>query len=295
MQHRARCGCSESPGRQQARLLLLPPLRAHGAVCVIMSLKALVLGAVSASLVADIAGHGAMVRFPQPLLLLAVFFSVFLLCLTVPRDALVSSRHTAQVHPRPRQSIDYLVGVNTAGCSNVTGAKCENGQAAFYYSQGCFIGCPTCDHMSGRRQTDLCGLGKKATLNDPLLRSVNRNATAGSEADIYRHNPWRAPGSAPVADVCEFSVENGEKMQFLCCARKLSNMRSHRRPRGWHPVGCGRCGGGRLHEHHLRPPRHAWLDASQDADRDRVEDRWCKSTGNPPLLVISVSSLTHCL
>ena len=66
----------------------------------------------------------------------------------------------------------------------------------------CFIGCPECDHISGRRQTDLCGLGKLPTLNDPLLRTVNRNATAHSKYDIYRHNPWRAPGSAPVADAC---------------------------------------------------------------------------------------------
>jgi hypothetical protein len=66
-----------------------------------------------------------------------------------------------------------------------------------------FIGCPTCDHMSGRRQTDLCGLGKVATNNDPMHRTVNRNATAGSEQDIYRHNPWRAPGNAPVADVSD--------------------------------------------------------------------------------------------
>jgi len=56
--------------------------------------------------------------------------------------------------------------------------------------------------MSGRRQTDLCGNGMKATINDPKYRSVNRNATAGSPEDIYRHNPWRAPGSAPLADVC---------------------------------------------------------------------------------------------
>ena len=33
------------------------------------------------------------------------------------------------------------------------------------YSQGCFIGCKTCDHVSGRRQTDLCGAGFKATNN----------------------------------------------------------------------------------------------------------------------------------
>ena len=56
--------------------------------------------------------------------------------------------------------------------------------------------------MSGRRQTDLCKSGKESTVNDPMLRSVNRNAKAGSPEDIYRHNPWRAPGNAPIADVC---------------------------------------------------------------------------------------------
>ena len=66
-------------------------------------------------------------------------------------------------------------------------------------AQGCFIGCPSCDHVSGRRQTDLCGLGMKSTVNDPALRSLNRAAIAGSPQDIYRHNPWRSPGSAPVA------------------------------------------------------------------------------------------------
>lgn len=77
--------------------------------------------------------------------------------------------------------------MNTQWCANITGDKCENGQAAFYYSQGCFIGCDECDHMSGRRQTDLCKKGKKATVNDPMQRSVNRNATAGSPEDIYRY------------------------------------------------------------------------------------------------------------
>merc|ERR1719174_3022199 len=93
--------------------------------------------------------------------------------------------------------------VKGGGCVNVThpGEPCLNGQAAFWYSQGCFIGCPSCDHLSGRRQTDLCGLGKKATLPD-YARSVNLNATRGSALDIYQHNPWMAPGSAPVADAC---------------------------------------------------------------------------------------------
>jgi len=116
--------------------------------------------------------------------------------------------HGAIVHPRSRNSVDYLVGVNVPKhwdkdreCVNITGAKCDNGQAAFYYSQGCFVGCPECDHLSGRRNMDLCGGGAKPTL-DPRHRTVNLNATPGSELDIYKHNPWRAPGTAPVADAC---------------------------------------------------------------------------------------------
>lgn len=69
-------------------------------------------------------------------------------------------------------------------------------------SAGCFIGCPECDNESGRRQVDLCGLGKKRTLVDPKYWSVNRDAEPFSEFDIYQHNPWAAPGSAPVADAC---------------------------------------------------------------------------------------------
>lgn len=122
--------------------------------------------------------------------------------------------HGALVSPRSRNSIDYLVGVNTQRCSNITGDKCNNGQASFWYSQGCFIGCPTCDNKSGRRQVDLCGLGKKQTLTDPKYWSVNRDATPGSDLDIYKHNPWRAPGSAPVMDACglaggDFLRQNG--------------------------------------------------------------------------------------
>ena len=113
-----------------------------------------------------------------------------------------ASAHGMMVHPRPRNSIDYLVDVNDGhGCANVTGDTCLNGQAAFYYSQGCFIGCPECDHTSGRRQTDLCKLGKKST-NNGAARSLNFNVTPGAPNDIFRHNPWRAPGSAPIADVC---------------------------------------------------------------------------------------------
>lgn len=55
--------------------------------------------------------------------------------------------------------------------------------------------------MSGRVQTDLCRSGKKAT-NNGIARSLNLEATPLALNDIYKHNPWRAPGSAPVANAC---------------------------------------------------------------------------------------------
>jgi hypothetical protein len=50
----------------------------------------------------------------------------------------LASGHGMMVNPRPRNSIDHVVNVNDKGnaCSNVTGDKCTNGQAALWYSQG---------------------------------------------------------------------------------------------------------------------------------------------------------------
>lgn len=47
-----------------------------------------------------------------------------------------------------------------------------------------------------------CGSGKNATNNDPRYRTYNRNVTALSPDDVFRWNPWRSPGSAPVYDPC---------------------------------------------------------------------------------------------
>jgi hypothetical protein len=44
---------------------------------------------------------------------------------------------------------------------------------------------------------DRCGSGMKATVNDPLQRTVNRNAVAFSEEDWTRWNPVRSVVSAP--------------------------------------------------------------------------------------------------
>eukprot|EP00662_Eupelagonemidae_sp_cell21_P028084 gene28084-4046_t len=114
-------------------------------------------------------------------------------CLSAPLAAAsllaTANGHGAIVYPPSRNAVDsHEVNCDAHtdhcgpgkgnGCVNHTHPEepCFNGQASFWYSQGCFIGCPECDHKSGRRQTDLCGLGKKATLPD-WARSVNRNAT----------------------------------------------------------------------------------------------------------------------
>ena len=66
--------------------------------------------------------------------------------------------HGAMVHPRSRNSIDAFANLTAAQksaaetfapCANLTGAPCDNGQSSYWYSQGCFIGCPECDHKSG--------------------------------------------------------------------------------------------------------------------------------------------------
>lgn len=114
--------------------------------------------------------------------------------------------HRRQVHPRSRNSIDAFVvppaqqrgwgfkGGTPGACANITGEPCRNGQSAFWYSQGCFIGCPECDHQSGRRQTDLCKKGFVGQLptNAIAVNGFFANGTAverNSIYDIYRHNP----------------------------------------------------------------------------------------------------------
>ena len=104
----------------------------------------------------------------------------------------------------PRSIRPPVVGHPTAcACANTTDpAGCDNAQACYWYQQGCSIGCPTCDSVNGRKQIDLCGNGMNATINKPEHRTVNRAAKAGSDLDVYRHNSWRAPGSAGVVDAC---------------------------------------------------------------------------------------------
>jgi len=118
---------------------------------------------------------------------------------------------------------------------NLTG---QNGQACFWFSNGCAIGCDACDgntrgpipmfdcvegqsktncsltpdpsnsHMEFGPKAPICTgpqkstFPRKATICDPAQRTVNTGATCGSTEDYFFFSPWRAPGSAPTIDPC---------------------------------------------------------------------------------------------
>ena len=83
------------------------------------------------------------------------------------------------------------------GCTCVNGtAPCTSGQTCVYFSQGCAIGCESCDGKeSNPNRVDRCNSGMAPTNNDPRFRTYNRDAPAMSAADWTQHNPWRAPVS----------------------------------------------------------------------------------------------------
>lgn len=90
----------------------------------------------------------------------------------------------------------------------------QNGQACFWFSNGCAIGCKECDGSSRgpipnspdpkwARKFNICNNTEvKATVCDPKYRTVNRDAKCGADDDWYYYSPWRSPGSAPVFDSC---------------------------------------------------------------------------------------------
>ena len=106
----------------------------------------------------------------------------------------------------------------------------HNGQACFWFSNGCSIGCEECDGTTRgpsihTNKTDICGKGYKATVCDPKLRTVNTGAECGSEEDSYYYSPWRAPGSAPLFDSCGMAGGTPHKGGFGAQYRNSSHAR----------------------------------------------------------------------
>eukprot|EP01052_Picozoa_sp_SAG31_P022908 SAG31_NODE_1849_length_7088_cov_2.647446_1_plen_247_part_00 len=82
-------------------------------------------------------------------------------------------------------------------------------EGCYWFSQGCNIGCSRCTTNGSRIPNwDQCPAEREAGTalrRGTLLRkywSTNQNATEGSPQDIWKWNPWRAPGRAPVSDPC---------------------------------------------------------------------------------------------
>lgn len=93
----------------------------------------------------------------------------------------------------------------TCTCTNGS-SPCNNGQSCFWFSQGCTIGCKTCDGNGSRiPNRDACpDLPKPAPEEtiEPQYRTANLHTVKGSYEDFYKFNPWRMPGNAPVYDPC---------------------------------------------------------------------------------------------
>ena len=127
--------------------------------------------------------------------------------------------HGMLIHPTPRNARDRTLPLFANGSwpKTTDGCDCGNpvggcdahsargtGQACMWFSQGCSIYCPMCTGNSndGHSSVNLCNSTVAPTNNNPLTRTMNRDAVFGSANDTYRWNPWRAPGFAPVADAC---------------------------------------------------------------------------------------------
>ena len=76
----------------------------------------------------------------------------------------------------------------------------------FWFSQGCTPGCETCDSQGQRiANWDHCNATRKKPFKPTLAKKYwtsNRNATEMSPQDIWKYQPFRSPGLAPLSDVC---------------------------------------------------------------------------------------------
>lgn len=155
-------------------------------------------------------------------------FNMQLIYLILPTMVL---SHGAVNNPTPRNAVDNdlapwngKVPTNPPSVESKTGwcpvanKKGEisgiNGQSCFWFSNGCAIGCETCDGNSRGpipnskdpkwvRKFNVCNqTDTVATVCDPNKRTVNTAVECGADNDWYYYSPWRRPGNAPVFDSC---------------------------------------------------------------------------------------------
>jgi len=142
-----------------------------------------------------------------------------------------AAAHGSMLMPPSRNSVDASPGMPWAGgqhpatgtiepytcnCNNGTDA-CNNGQACFWFTQGSSVGCATADGNGTRLPNlDHCPSERPASFDPttmsgallPKYITTNIDAKYGSIEDIWKYNPWRAPGKAPTADPCGMAGGN---------------------------------------------------------------------------------------
>lgn len=128
--------------------------------------------------------------------------------------------HGSMIMPPARNSIDAEMNAWAGGkhpdtghlqpysckCTNGTDT-CNNGQSCFWFSNGCTPGCQKCSGNGNRYPNfDHCPNEKKDLKpSDMLLKNYTSEDPTfewGTSYDIFKYNPWRAPGKAPVFDAC---------------------------------------------------------------------------------------------
>jgi len=128
--------------------------------------------------------------------------------------------HGSMIMPPSRNSIDAetaawsngnhpetgTIEPYNCGCTNGTDT-CNNGQSCFWFSNGCTPGCKACDGNGNRYPNfDHCpDEEKNLRPEDILLKEYWTGDPTWEEKtsyDIFKFNPWRAPGKAPVFDPC---------------------------------------------------------------------------------------------
>uniref|UniRef100_A0A7S4B7Q2 Chitin-binding type-4 domain-containing protein n=1 Tax=Chrysotila carterae TaxID=13221 RepID=A0A7S4B7Q2_CHRCT len=103
--------------------------------------------------------------------------------------------------------------------------------------QGCSIGCPACDNVTQHSMgKSLCAAPAAHPTLPKWAWTMNRWAVEGSVNDTYRFHPWRAPGTAPVADACGMaggspSIGGGAAVFSSTPFAKQGDLGSHVLPR----------------------------------------------------------------
>ena len=149
--------------------------------------------------------------------------------------------HASLIMPPSRNSIDSTLPAWEGGkypptgwiepytCKCTNGSDvCNSGQSCFWFSQGCTIGCSECDG-DGRRYPnyDHCPGEPKPppTYLDKKYWTGNFAATPGAYDDIFKFNPWRAPGHAPVFDAC--GMAGGSPHEVFNAGKRVQKRARH--------------------------------------------------------------------